>query len=47
MMYSKTDYKGIDWTKSEEKIVKCPGQNGAGCLTGFSGEARMFHRGEL
>jgi hypothetical protein len=28
MMYSKTDYKGIDWTKSEEKIVKCPGQNG-------------------
>src|SRR4051794_158369 len=20
--------------------------NGAGCLTGFSGEARMFHRGE-
>ena len=30
-----------------KKIVKCSGQNGAGCLTGFSGEARMFHRGEL
>lgn len=47
MVYSKTDYKVIDGTESREKIVKCYGENGAGCLTGFSGEARMFHRGEL
>jgi hypothetical protein len=47
MLFNRTDYEGIDGTESWEKIVLWSGENGAGCLTGFSGEARMFHRGEL